>query len=538
MSNKNLLLKNGEIIFYYPISFESKKDVKEIIQEILNSNLCINNERAKEYIDCMNEESVKLKASVDKFIMEAGFDKDKIKVKVIASNSNDNKSNVHKVKHIPKESLAPFVSIDVEKINIELFDFCFQNYIYRQNFFYNGKHIEEKIYGKSFSHAYQMLQLLPLRVKLCNEQYSWLEAYVHIFYNKMGILKLVLPIYDIDVVNLKTSNFDDLILNVEDIWELNNGTIDEKKTIVNIASLYLNRISFSTNISIYNSSERLTHMIFAEFNEGIGNVRSLSQNIIKNLFEIDHAPVDIGNYKLCDIRRYINTNGFILNGSLSLVNPMGTCLSIVDKSFRGKLSDAVPEEFFNSIIASNIELNTEFAFIIVLLKKLNEDRNFFYMKEELKDLNSVSREYNENAIFILSLLTNCYGSVREQMNHFEEKMIHYLSKEIIADKNQAMREILELEKRKQEDKKDSFIKIAGFLISLFFGLPALNETIYMIRGLAIFPLYDVEGISVASRSAACWLLINVSVLAILLTPRIKEKYRRWRHRRRIIGKGK
>lgn len=537
MSNKNLFLKHGEIIFYYPISFETKKDVKEIIQEILNSNLCINDERAEEYIDCINEEIIKLKDTMDKSIVDAGLDKDKIKVKVIESKHNEYKSNTKKVKPIPRESFSPFISIDDKKINIELFDFCFQNYIFRQDFFYGRKTYEEKVYGQPFSHAYQMLQLLPLRVKLSNEQYSWLEAYIHIFNNKMGILKLVLPIYDLDVVNLKTSSFDNLISNIEDIWELKDYTIDEKKNIVEIANLYLSRISSSINIGIYNSGEKLTHIILTEFNEEIDNVQSLSRNVIQSLFEIDHAPVDISNFKLDEIRKYINTNKFTLNGSLSLVNPMGTCLSIVDKSFRRKLNDAVPEKFLNSIIASNIELSTEFAFIIVLLKKINEDRTFF-MRKNLEDLNSISREYNENTIFILSLLTNCYGSVRDQLIHFEEKMTYYLSKEIIANKNQAMQEILELERRKKECKKDSFIKIVGFLISLFFGLPALNETIYIIRGLGIFPSNDVKGISVAGGSTLCWLLINFLVLIVLIVPILRDKCKKLKQCRRIMGRGK
>lgn len=54
-----------------------------------------------------------------------------------------------------------------------------------------------KLYGNNFLEAHTRIVLLPLRLHLNNDKVVWLNAVLYVFTNKMGVLKLELPLVNV-----------------------------------------------------------------------------------------------------------------------------------------------------------------------------------------------------------------------------------------------------------------------------------------------------------------------------------------------------
>ena len=62
--------------------------------------------------------------------------------------------------------------------------------------------------------------LLPFKAQLANGEIVWIHAILIIFSNKMGILKLELPLIDTDIYPLKCYDLDLLVNSIDNCWKL------------------------------------------------------------------------------------------------------------------------------------------------------------------------------------------------------------------------------------------------------------------------------------------------------------------------------
>ena len=79
----------------------------------------------------------------------------------------------------------------------------------------------------------------------------------------------------------------------------------------------------------------------------------------------------------------------------------------------------------NSIVRE-LQINSELALIVVMLKKINASADFYQKESYLRDLYEIRNNYNWNKIFISGLQEGCYGSVSEQIEFFQKHMQYYL----------------------------------------------------------------------------------------------------------------
>ena len=115
------------------------------------------------------------------------------------------------------------------------------------------------------------------------------------------------------------------------------------------------------------------------------------------------------------------------------------------------------------------------------------------------------------------------GSVSEQTEFFEKRMCHYFKQEIMERKLIAIDSILRDEEKKKREEFQDFIAIGGLMLNIAIGLPAINDTIAVIREVFAFWPYNVPIITMENVSLFLWLVFNGFILIKIVKERMLNK---------------
>lgn len=352
----------------------------------------------------------------------------------------------------------------------------------------------------------------------------------------MAVLKLEIPLKDVDTIPLKTNNEDSYIKDVKNVWKLEDFNV--KPDFSSLARFYLDSLCKDCKLDIIKYNNEVKNRILVDF-EGIPkHISSIPNEVQEELFRIVSAPVPTRSNTsyLSDAKEYIQQNSYGGHGIKYIVKTTGGCLSLVDKGLLDYIADDYKKQIDNSVldeadhfsicntIASDLSSNVEFVLLIIILKKINE-RNDYYMKTfSIKKLLEIRKEYNLNNLFIAVLQETCFGSVSEQMDIFEKRMELYLKPQISKIKQEALDNIFDERKRQQEDQFQNFLSIGGFFLTLVFGLPAIYDTLEIIRNLTSKVINDIPFITLENLSVFLWILLIILVgIRILIKRNSDEK---------------
>ena len=108
---------------------------------------------------------------------------------------------------------------------------------------------------------------------------------------------------------------------------------------------------------------------------------------------------------------------------------------------------------------------------------------------------------------ICTIQEDCYGTVSEQVSEFERMMPHYTKKEITNLKHESLNEIIRKKETEKEEKYQKFISEFGLILSAIYGLPAIKETLSILRDMCVFIEEDIPYISKNVISFLMWVYV-------------------------------
>ena len=433
------------------------------------------------------------------------------------------------VKKIEK-NYSSFIQKTLEKERKEqdavFLEAAIESYIERSEFIKEENRKILVFMGAPFTSFQERLVLLPLKIELPSEECVWLHAVLYLFKNNMGILKLELPIVNVNNIPLKQNNWDAYINKVSCAWcsiESNIATLEE------IEKLYLSVIFQTMGVQFISYGECLSHIIMVDFDGCPHGVKNITDEIQEELFRIISAPVVEAPYTtyIDEAKDYLSKNTWGTHSVRCILNPTGACLSIVDKDVQEywinqyKMDpNEIPADVYIQYVRE-VQYGTEYPFVMILLKRINvlEDirkKNALgYSKRDKvkRRYRQIMYEYLKNTIDICNIQEGCCGTVSKQFAEFERLMPYYTYEEISNCKQRAYNEILQAKASDREERYQDFISIGGLGLSLVFGLPAIHETMDLLRDVILCGMSDIPYISLNNVSVIMWLIIN-SYIAI------------------------
>ena len=519
----------GEIHSYYPLKFETDLDFEALCETVRQSTVFFSEEYQNKIMDSLG---YSLSRSIREMPGELLQEPD-IKMDMKAF------SRYNEMTAPPFQMEGDDLQLELEmtdtSVKIHLVSTELEALGQRLDRLHEEQEASSQIYGSGFTSAQDRLILLPFKIELESKETVWLHALLYIFENHMGFLKLELPLINTSPAPLQRNNVDLFISNVINKWK--NKNYVSEKSFSHIVEAYLNTLHEDTHIDFIKYGSGIRNIILIDFDGIPRQLNNISRDVQEDLYRIIAAPVpnrrDTSYYR--DAQEYIQKNSWGRHGINYLTKTTGGCLSYIDQG----LLDMVTEQYKNRTgikdieaddhyricndLARDVHVNAEFALLIIMLKKMNDLNNFYKKVFKPKELAKIQKEYNRNLIFISELQEGCYGTVSEQTAAFEARMPHYLRPEITRNKQSAIDSILKAEEKEKAERFESFLAVGGFMLTLIFGLPAIYETVEIIRNVFGFISVDVPIITLENLSVALWILLN-----LFMGLKIKSGKRVWK----------
>ncbi len=522
--NKNTIdmLKYGELHFYYPIQFKTSISFTELCKNVENSTSLFNDKYQQEIENALTyqmQEAITNFSSTD-FGMTATLKS----INPITGETEDLTKITPPKTSIHEDNLQIKVGCNESSLYVSLESGELEALKLRIQRLETEEEQSRTHYGSSYISKQKRYLLLPFHATLNNGKKVWIHALLFMFSNNMGVLKLELPLIDIDITPLKQYNPDSLIKSISNTWK-KEETAPTK--LSDLCSYYLNTIITDKSYYIIKFDNELKNIILLDFNSIPKQIGCIPLELKEELFRIICAPVPQVPYSSYQAKAtdYLKTHNLTTDGIMYIAKSTGGLLTLVDSQVLNYFSDNFKTQLNTPVLSSDdyydmcnhlvisLNNNVEFALLVILLKKLNESNDLHNKQVINKEFYAARKEYNQNTIFINKLHQNCFGSVLEQTSALINMMPHYLNQELTISTQTALNSLISDHKQQQSNSFLNFISIGGLLLALILGLPSLHQTLSILHN-SLSRLWetDIPYISIDNTSIFIWLVLVIIII--------------------------
>jgi len=372
------------------------------------------------------------------------------------------------------------------------------------------------IYGDSYVNAQTRIILPPFAAILSNGESVFLESILYIFTNKSAVLRLTVPLKKVNSQPLFENDLDVYISSFADVCGI--GVSPDNNSIDSLKKCYCDfLVKDMKKTGMILSVGKIVSIILSKHSAMIKEVKNISENLQEDIYRILIAPVP--NRKnidyLDEAQKCFDNMSFALNGTCSVFNNMNKCVTVMDDSIIEAGKEIYKENVYEYLI-DDIRNGVEFAFCILMLKKINNQYTFFTKRIGNGEENKIQNEYNSDRIFISLLLSDTYGSVREQVEFFEQRMKYFIDTQNSNERLESINNILEQKNADKIQALQNVLSVGGLMFSVLFGLPAITDTVVLLRGIFSFVETDVPILTINSFSFGLWLLVNSIMTCVVL----------------------
>lgn len=435
-----------------------------------------------------------------------------------------------KINYSPPElGYNPKISVDFSdnKAKIYLLTDATEKYHEQNEMLEFESEFNSKIYGQYYVESQQRFILPPFEIELNNGEYVCTESALYLFENKMCILMMSLPLKNVSSTPLMINDFKQYITSIRNNFQIPN--FHNKNSIDDIKVAYLNLL---TNIKGVNSLFVISgfqNIILCDYNGMPDYVSELNATTMVDLYKIVSAPIQDLPSRVLEkqAKKHICNNSCNDTGIKYIVSSMGKFVSIVDKKILEhkkkeivlKCNDVDNIELIETdllnMVLNSVRTNAEFSFIILLLKRLNT-LSSFHKKAYTKDILKSQEEFNRNKIFISELQNNCYGTVKVQLEQFENLIPHFMNKSITEENINAIESIVNGEENARKESLQNLMAIGGFLLTGIIGLPAIYDTVTVLRDSNLIIDTDLPIITKVNFSILLWIIMMIIMIVPII----------------------
>lgn len=260
--------------------------------------------------------------------------------------------------------------------------------------------------------------------------------------------------------------------------------------------------------------EKLDNIIISDYEPEIKDINSINKEMMEKIYRIVAAPVSQGNN--FDFQKQIDSFWGRVDHSYSgmniFCNIKGGCLSIPDEKYIKRYKKEFEEPDSHICITEQMDINMEFAIVIVLLKCISSKEMIDKVcsgKKSERNFTKSRYEACKSDMMICELEESCYGSVIEQVKYLEKSMPYFLKKDIINRKNLAIKEMIVAREERKRENMQQTMSIMAFVITFFGGLPYIKDTLNIIREVLPTQFIQIPCEYVDSISVSVWLFLLI-----------------------------
>lgn len=512
-------IKYGELHYYYPLKIKKAMPYSELIKVLANSSLIFTDEIRNKI---MNKLGQSLADMVKKF-----NDDNKKKYGIYMKMDDYDKYTTGKNNACIKNDLDDLIlEFDSAGENLKL---KFKSYELEQISNRLERLVgEEKktkgIYGDRYFYNQSNFLLFPCKVTLYNNKTVWMNCILYIYSNSMAILKIEIPILNVDTTALKEFNTD---LYIKEIYNTFNYEVKRFKNIEEYVKSIVKVLEKDLKTEVMLLGGVFRNLILVDYEGMPKSIKNIPNSIQEDMFKIICAPVNCrenDSFKN-DAIDYLNTHSYISHGVGYFIKSMGGCLSTIDRSILDYYIEPNCEMnfdkkmFYYNGIASSLSIDIEFCIIMIMIKRMINELDCIGKINNPKELLEIRSEYDRNIILWCEMSSQCFGSVYDQYEKFESMMPYYLKERIINKKLKCIDEIIEQQLETKNQASQKFISICGLIFSVMFGLKAIHDALAIIK--KCFNIIDIPYVTIPSVSFILWMVLNIFIVSKFLNDKFR-----------------
>ncbi|MBQ1196163.1 MAG: hypothetical protein IIX44_07965, partial [Clostridia bacterium] len=383
-----------------------------------------------------------------------------------------------------------------------------------------------KYYGDFYVNSRMQCHLPPFRVKNINNNEELMKAGLFLFSNKMAILRLSLPIDDEDSTPIYDNDYDRFIIEISNPCDLpffpKNNSVDA------VAEAYIRSLLSWGKFEKIALGGSIEHVMLSDFDLSPDNIDGISDELKKSLFRMSVAPIQKRPEVswLEDANLYLKENAAVKNGMMYIASTWGKTVSIIDKGALHFIQEELTEQDNSSdprvFAFENMRLNVEFSVFCLLLRRMNCFFTESLILRKKRSYDEIQKQYNGNIIYLSYIQAGAFGTARDQLAFFTEKSKYLIDESSIKERLSSMEAIINIDKNKRDMRFQDLISVGGLLFTCVFGLPAIKETLELLRGLLSCIEYNIPILTINNCSFGVWILMIIILLVITLNSKSKK----------------
>jgi len=473
-------IKYGELHIYYPFRLDTKLSFEKVCGMLCNSTITY----SADYAEMVNRKMQgELQQRTENLMKEYPGVSFNIQAPSVSVRNRYLKKSIKEkyqffdggyvIKILPTDNIARFEILPNESSLLDK----------KNETICSDEDFNKKYYGVDYVSAQERFLLLPVKVRLVSGLEVWVQVTLILFMNKLGVLKVEIPLADVGWSYLESGDNSKLIESYE--YCGCKKVLQEAESIYDLARGYFREIVRTTKIKIESYNNSITNIVLVDYKNVPEQLDRLNVDFQTELYRTLCAPVPNMPYMTFDevAKKFVEEHKLGSQALAYIINPMGSLISLGDKNFlndvRSMLKESDDETNIvnnsNEVAANLLCRNIEFVLLTVLLKRTNDCWSIFHEKKRDMTHTLLQRIYYENVVFINSLQSSCFGSAKEQLAFVEEKMHLYLCPDITSTTQSALEKIVEDEIEIKRERESSLISVMGLFLTIIFGLPSIDE---------------------------------------------------------------
>ena len=502
-------INKGKIDFYYVYKIETKKSFSKICKTVSRNIIRV----YKKYSSKITKYMADLKTDFQNEINTAELNPTSKKQKAAISTDDV------RIKRIILG--APGTNVSITPVT-DIQEYC----EYTKGEMEYDHRFNIKYYGDFYVNSRMQCHLPPFRVNDTNNNEELMEASLFLFTNKMAVLRLSLSIDDGNSKPLYDNDYDEFISEVSNPCDL--PFFPKKNSVDAIAEAYIRNLLSWGKFEEIALGGSIEHVMLSDFDLSPDNIDGISDELKESLFRISAAPVqqreDVSWLNKADM--YLQENALIKNGMMYIASTWGKTVSIIDKCALHFIQEELTEQDNSAdprvFAIENMRLNVEFSIFCLLLRRMNctFTESLILRKKYIYD--EIQKQYNNDIIFLSYLQSGAFGTARDQLAFFTEKSKYLIDESSIKERLSSMDAIINIDKIKRDMRFQDLISIGGLLFTCVFGLPAIKETLELLRGILCCIENDIPIVTINNCSLGVWILMIIILLVVTLNSKSKK----------------
>lgn len=515
-----LEIERGYVNTYVPLKFNYSdiNEYSELIDKLGSCNFVISNQSQDEkgtrielkpyfYEVCDRiVNTYAFKKNLGSYEKNHNIDSnDEYYLKVTNTFNYDNSLNINNIDSILFDFISHKIEVGYPKMSIYFINDIEQFVSLQLNEIVDSANFSSKFFGRSIAQRKHVLMLWPILIIDKNNEKQLASVDIEFYDLGMAILKISYPIINQSSLPLIENDADLYHESCYYNLDINEGGLSEEfdyekipsNSIVEVIDIILSWLQINSDGFI--KSENREMILLSQLKPKNIDLERAKKEEREAIYRIINAPITINN-NLNPERNKIWEESYWGNNIFRYYfSTMGKCVAIVGQDIKNILPVTKDKLEENRIIDMSLLDIVENAYKVMLFNKLN-NQNYLILQNEISysELRNVEEDYYLAHNYILSLLDESYGTVRDLYNKMVDICQHYLNQASIKQRIQNNEKIL---KKRQEDrvsKENDRLTILGLIITILVSFPAIYESLYIFRN--SFIKNNIKGISVIGVS--------------------------------------